>query len=37
MTEVVMVGTVVTGVGAAVLAAKLTVSWVLDRIPARQN
>ncbi len=37
MTEVVMVGTVVTGVGAAVLAAKLTVAWVLDKIPARQG
>lgn len=35
MTEVVMVATVVTGVGGAVIAAKLTVSWVLARIPAR--
>ena len=37
MTGIVMVGTVVMGVGAAVLLAKFTVSWVLDRIPARQT
>ncbi len=37
MSEVILLGTIVTGVGVGVMAAKLSVAWVVDRIPARSR
>ncbi len=37
MGTMMLIGTVVAGVVVAVVAAKLSVSWVVDRIPARQR
>lgn len=35
MSEFILLGTIVTGVGVGVIAAKAGVAWVVDRIPVR--
>lgn len=37
MAEFILLGTIVTGVGVGVVAAKASVAWVVDRIPARSR